>query len=70
MKDYVKPRLRDKNPDHKTMRVGTNDLNFKNNPERAAKSIVHLLKGMVSEKRLQFLESYPEMTDGTKRQKK
>ena len=51
MKDYVKPCVRDENPDYIILQVGTNDLNFKNNSERAAKSIVDLAKGMVSEKR-------------------
>ena len=50
MKDYVKPCVRDKNPDHIIMPVGTNDLNTKNNPGRVAKSTVDLVKGMVSEK--------------------
>ena len=51
MKDYVKPCIRDENPDHKIMYVGTNDLYFENNSERGAKSSVDLAKGMVSEKR-------------------
>ena len=33
MKDYVKPCVRDENPDHIIMHVRTNDLNFENNPE-------------------------------------
>ena len=63
--------VRDENPDHIIMHVRSNDLNSENNPERVAKSIVGLAKGMISEKRkLQFLESYPEMINGTKTQKK
>ena len=71
MKDYVKPCIRDKNPDHIIMHIGTNDLDCKSNPEGVAKSIVDLAevwflrKGM-----LQFLESHPEMTNGAKRKKK
>ena len=48
MKDYVKPCVRDENQDHIIMHIGTNDLNSQNNPERVAKSIVDLAKGMVS----------------------
>ena len=63
--------VRDENPDHIIMHVRTSDLNSENNPERVAKSIVDLAKGMISEKRkLQFLESYPEMINGTKTQMK
>ena len=51
MKDYVKPCVRDGNPDHLILPVGTIDLNSENNPERVAKSIVDLAKGMVSAKR-------------------
>ena len=51
MKDYVKSCITDENPDHIIMHVRTNDLNSKNIPERVAKSIVYLAKGMVSEKR-------------------
>ena len=48
MKDYEKPCVRDENQDHIIMHIGTNDLNSQNNPERVAKSIVDLAKGMVS----------------------
>ena len=51
MKDYVKPCVRDENQDHIIMHIGTNDLNSQNNPERVAKSIVDLAKGMVSQKK-------------------
>ena len=47
MKDNVKPCIREKNPDHTIMHVGTNDLNS----EKVAKSIVDLAKRMVSQKR-------------------
>ena len=51
MKNYVKQCVRGENPDHIIMHVGTNDFNSENNPERVAKSIADLVKGMVSEKR-------------------
>ena len=44
----VRSCVRDENPDHIILHVGTNDLNSKNNPESAAKSSVDLAKGMVS----------------------
>ena len=51
MKNYVKPWVRDENPDHIIMHVRTNNLNSEISPERVAKSIVDLANGMVSEKR-------------------
>ena len=39
------------NPDHIIIRIGTNDLNCEKNPERVAKSIVDLAKGIASAKR-------------------
>ena len=47
----MKPCIRDKNPDHTIMHVGTNDLNSENNSEKVAKPIVDLAKRMVSQKR-------------------
>ena len=44
----VRSCVRDENPDHIILHVGTNDLNSENNPERVAKSSVDLAKGMVS----------------------
>ena len=51
MKDYVNPYVKDENPDHLIMHVGTNNLNSKSNPERVAKSIVYLAKVTVSKER-------------------
>ena len=51
MKDYAKPCVKDENPDHIIMHIGTNDLNSEINPELIAKSIADLANGMVSEKR-------------------
>ena len=44
----VRSCVRDENPDHIILHVGTNDLNSENNPERVAKSSVDLAKRMVS----------------------
>ena len=67
MDDYVKPCIRDENPDHIIMNVRTNDLNSENNPERVAKSTSDLANVWFLRKgRLQFLESFPEITNGTK----
>ena len=49
MEDYVEQYIRDKNPDHIVIQVGTNDLNSENNPEKIAKSI--LQRVVISEKR-------------------
>ena len=51
MKDYVKPYVREENPDHIIMYVRTNGLNSENKPGGAAESIVNLVEGMFSEKR-------------------
>ena len=52
MKDYVKPCVRDENPDHIFMHFGKNALNSEIFPERerVAKWKVDPAKGMVSEK--------------------
>ena len=42
MKDYVKPTLRDFNPEHIILHVGTNDLNSERTASQIAKSIIDL----------------------------
>ena len=49
MKDYSKSCAKENQPDHLMFHVGTNDLAFKNNAEKIAKSIVDLVKGLVAE---------------------
>ena len=66
MRDYVKPYAKDDYPDHIIVHVRTNDLNSESNLRRAAESTANLTEGLISEKRLKFLESYPEMTNGKK----
>ena len=44
MKDYVKPCIREKNPDYIIFHVGTNELNSDLPPERIAKSIIDVAK--------------------------
>ena len=44
MKDYVKPCIRENEPDHIILHVGTNNLSSEQSPERIAKSIVDLAK--------------------------
>ena len=51
MKDYAKPCIRENDPDHVTLHVGTNELNSELLPERIAKSIVDVAKNIKSEKR-------------------
>ena len=51
MKDYAKPCIRENDPDHTYIHVGTNELNSELLPERIAKSIVDLAKNIKSEKR-------------------
>ena len=51
MKDYAKPCIREENPDHIILHVGTNYLSSENNAERVGKSIVDLAKSLRSENR-------------------
>ena len=51
MKDYAKPCIRENDPDHVILHVGTNELNSELLPERIAKSIVDVAKNIKSEKR-------------------
>ena len=52
MKDYVKPCIREKNPDYVIFHVGTNDLNSELPPERIAKSIIDVAKNTKSDSRI------------------
>ena len=52
MKDYVKPCIREKNPDNVIFHVGTNELNSELPPERIAKSIIHVAKNTQSDSRI------------------
>ena len=51
MKNYVKACIRENDPDHVILHVGTNELNSELLPERIAKSIVDVAKNIKSEKR-------------------
>jgi len=44
MKDYMKPTLRENDPDHILLHVGTNELSSDKEPELIAKSIIDLGK--------------------------
>ena len=44
MKDYVKPSIRENDPDHVILHVGTNELNSELLPEKTAKSIPDVAK--------------------------
>ena len=52
MKDYVKPCIREKNPDYVIFHVGTNELNSELPPERIAKSIIDVAKNTKSDSRI------------------
>ena len=49
MKDYAKPCIREDNPDHIILHVGTNELSSENDAERVVKSIADLAKSLLSE---------------------
>ena len=51
MKDYTKPCIREENPDHIILHVGTNDLISENSPERVSKSIVYLAGNLFHDNR-------------------
>ena len=52
MKDYVKPCIREKNPDYLIFHVGTNELTSELPPERIAKSIIDVAKNTQSDSRI------------------
>ena len=52
MKDYVKPGIREKNPDYVIFHVGTNELKSDLPPERIAKSIIDIAKNIKSDSRI------------------
>ena len=52
MKDYVKPCIREKNPDYVNFHVGKNELNSELAPERIAKSIIDVAKNTQSNRRV------------------
>ena len=51
MKDYVKPCIRENDPDHVILHVGTNEMNSELPPERMAKSVVDVAKNVKSDTR-------------------
>ena len=51
MKDYVKPCIRENDPDHVILHVGTNEMNSELPPERIAKSVVDVAKNVKSDTR-------------------
>ena len=44
MKDYIKPCIRENNPDHAIIHVGTDEVDFDRQPEMIAKSIIDAAK--------------------------
>ena len=52
MKHYVKPCIREKNPNYVIFHVGTNELNSELPPERIAKSIIDVAKNTQSDSRI------------------
>ena len=51
MKDYAKPCIREDNLDHIILHVGTNESSFESDAGRVRKSIVDLVKSLLSESR-------------------
>ena len=52
MKDYIKPSIREKNPDYVIFHDGTNELNSELPPERMAKSDINIAKNTQSDSRI------------------
>ena len=48
MKDYMKPSIRENNPDHIIFHVGTNDVPSEKTPQVIAQSIVDLAKNITN----------------------
>ena len=51
MKDYAKPCIREDNLDHIILHVGTNESSFESDAGRVRKSVVDLVKSLLSESR-------------------
>ena len=51
MKDYVKPCIREHDPDYVILHVGTNELKSESTPERIAKSVVDICKNIQTDQR-------------------
>ena len=51
MNDYVKPCIRENNPDHIIFHVGTNDIPASKDPVAIAQSIVDLTKSVMTQDR-------------------
>ena len=52
MKYYVKPCVREKNPDYVILHVGTNELNSELPPEKIAKPIIDVAKNTQSDNQI------------------
>ena len=52
MRDYVKPCIRETNPDYVILYIGTNELNSELPPGRIAKSIMYVAKNTQSNNRI------------------
>ena len=57
MKDYVKPCIRENNPEYIILHVGTNELKSESTPERIAKSVVDVGKNIQSDNRTVAISS-------------
>ena len=51
MEDYCKPCVRENDPDHIILHVGTNELNFEKSAEMCGKEIMDLAKSLITDKR-------------------
>ena len=52
MKDYVKPRIRENNPEYVILHLGTNELNSELTSERTAKSVIDVGKNIQTNNRV------------------
>ena len=63
MKDYVKPCIRENNPEYIILHVGTNELKSESTPERIAKSVVDVGKNIQSDNRTVAISSIVPRND-------
>ena len=63
MKDYVKPCIREKNPDYVIFHIGTNELNSELPPKRIAKSTIDVAKNTQSDSRIVSISSIVPRND-------
>ena len=65
MRDYVKPCLRENNPEHVVLHMGTNNLPLVKHADYIARSIITLAQEVIAGKQSRYQVLYRVMINGT-----